>query len=229
MSKTIVLNERQYNNLFLMSEAMMEGFRLDMLRGKSFRQKVIYLNEYLGKPIGRGSSRYVYQIDDNTVLKLAINAKGLAQNEREYSILRDQYSSIVPNVYNGSDDTNYEWIITDFVLPASKNDFKALVGVPFETIQRYCVWADTIIHPERDRGNYKSKMRHEFYIDNENNEELIELVSAIDDLIGSYDIEPGDLSKLNSWGIKNYNGQAGLVVLDTGLSADVYKQYYGWK
>lgn len=37
----------------------------------------------LGNPIGNGSSRMVFQISDERVLKVAKNAKGIAQNEAE--------------------------------------------------------------------------------------------------------------------------------------------------
>lgn len=40
-----------------------------------------YCVKMLGEPIGNGSSRAVFQIDDTRVLKLATNIKGVAQNK----------------------------------------------------------------------------------------------------------------------------------------------------
>lgn len=98
----ILVTESQYNRLL---EARKEGFRVDMLRQlPSFRAKIRYCNQWLGPYMGSGSSRLVYEIDDNVVLKLAKNNKGIAQNEKEYSIKNDNYKSdfnIFPKVFNG--------------------------------------------------------------------------------------------------------------------------------
>lgn len=48
----------------------------------SFNQRIQYCEKYLQR-ISSGSSRIVYKIDDQKVLKLAKNKKGLAQNETE--------------------------------------------------------------------------------------------------------------------------------------------------
>jgi mRNA-degrading endonuclease RelE of RelBE toxin-antitoxin system len=46
----------------------------------SFNARIKYCNQHLTR-ISSGSSRVVYKIDDEKVLKLAKNKKGLAQNE----------------------------------------------------------------------------------------------------------------------------------------------------
>jgi len=50
---------------------------------RSYAGKLRYAESHLGRPIGRGSSRVVYRVDNNKVLKLAKNKKGIAQNETE--------------------------------------------------------------------------------------------------------------------------------------------------
>ena len=54
----------------------------------------------MGKPVGRGSSRVVFQYDDNIVIKLALNGKGIAQNEAEYDKLCDYSLDVFPKVYD---------------------------------------------------------------------------------------------------------------------------------
>jgi hypothetical protein len=216
MGRTVVINEDQYRKLFNLNEARKEGFRLDMLKGKPFIAKDLYLSEYLGKPIGRGSSRWVYQIDDWTVLKLAVNDKGYAQNEAEYTMMRDNFIPILPKLYNGTDEVDYEWIITDYVLPAKSADFKKEFGIPFKVVQEYCDAARGIID-NRFRDN-----RRYFYDKYENNDNLIEFFSAIDDYVGSYDANPGDLKRICNWGLS----KDGVVILDAGFTEDVRKRYY---
>ena len=54
---------------------------LDEIR--SFRGRFKYCTEHLWNAIGKGSSRAVFQIDDEKILKLAINNKGIMQNTAE--------------------------------------------------------------------------------------------------------------------------------------------------
>ena len=118
----IVLTEGQYKRLF---EARIDGFRVDYLRScNSYDERVKYCKKMLGFPIGKGSSRMVFQLDDETCLKLAINEKGIAQNLEEIKIARDGFISYIPKIYNGSDEEDGLWVITQYVLPAKKTDFK---------------------------------------------------------------------------------------------------------
>lgn len=66
------------------NEAMSENFSFDMLKSiRSLRGRLKYCKKHLGLPLGKGSSRICFQLDDDRILKLAINNKGIAQNEVE--------------------------------------------------------------------------------------------------------------------------------------------------
>ena len=135
MSKKVVITESQYGSLF---EARMDGFRIDALRDMSYKDKIAYCREWLGEDIGKGSSRMVFQMDDETVLKLAINKKGLAQNREEYSLSKDGYiGHFFPKVYNGSDEDNFLWIVSEYVLPATEEDFQQILGIPWNNFQEW--------------------------------------------------------------------------------------------
>ena len=223
MAKKVIIQESQYKNLF---EARMDGFRLDNLRNMGFRGRIKYLNSALGQPIGKGTSRWVYQVDDYTVLKLAINEKGIAQNECEYSLLKDDFLAIIPKVFNGTDEENFQWIITEYVLPAEKSDFKKLVGVSFPLIAEFCSKTDT------SRGNrYNSRQAYReltwMYNKYEENEALIELFNNISSYAADYDRPVGDLGRIANWGLANRKDGPELVILDAGLTYDVYNEYYG--
>jgi tRNA nucleotidyltransferase (CCA-adding enzyme) len=64
-----------------------------------------------GELIGMGSSRYVYDIGNNKVKKEAYNKKGVLQNKTEVEIANTGKWSILPKIYEYSNDFN--WIITD--------------------------------------------------------------------------------------------------------------------
>jgi hypothetical protein len=59
--------------------------------------------------IGRGSSRKVYDLNDGTVAKIAMNEKGIAQNKTEARIFEEDNGDCYPikifaNIYSYSDD-----------------------------------------------------------------------------------------------------------------------------
>ena len=94
----VYITEGQFKRKF---SAMKEGFRLDMLiSATSFKQRLAYCREMLGDPIGEGSSRIVFRIDDETVLKLAKNSKGIAQNLEEIRLGTEPYLSSFPKIMN---------------------------------------------------------------------------------------------------------------------------------
>lgn len=86
----IFINEKQEKILhkYFLKEAMSESFSFEELKAiKSFKGRYEYCLKTLGPTQGRGSSRVVFQLSDERVLKLALNEKGIAQNEVECAIL----------------------------------------------------------------------------------------------------------------------------------------------
>jgi hypothetical protein len=80
----IYITEQQHNKLF---EAMKIGFSLDeMVAQRTFKKRLEYCKNMLGEPADKGSSRIVFDIDDETVLKLAKNRKGIEQNLEEIKL-----------------------------------------------------------------------------------------------------------------------------------------------
>lgn len=197
----------------------MEGFRLDVLRSlPSYAAKMKYCKQMLGQPIGNGSSRMVFQIDDETVLKLAKNEKGIVQNKREYSLYRSNASPYLPKVMNGSDDEGYLWIVSEYVLPSKAKDFKEAMGIPFKHVK------DFMFSMVRNNHNM---MRHILSM-YEDNDRAVKFLKGIEDLHSSYDAAIGDMTRLTNWGMVMRDGQPIMVLLDSGLSREIYERYYRW-
>jgi hypothetical protein len=222
----IRLTESQYN---MLTEAMMPGFRLDYLTScKSFSKKVKYCKEMLGAPIGNGSSRMVFQIDDETCLKLAKNEKGVAQNMEEMSIARDGFISYIPIVYNGSDTENGLWIVTQYVLPAKASDFKKVLGIPFSDVSLFACHTDKRFNYKLGQHmlKYSDRVVSNLYQKYEDNDAVIELFNDIHDLKANYSQFVGDLEGTRNWGLTIEDGKECLVMLDTGFSEEVYNKFY---
>lgn len=198
------------------NEAMMDGFSFDALKGKSFSAKVKYCQKMCGKQIGGGSSRVVFQIDDQWVLKLAKNPKGIAQNEEEFRIATDGYGSglSVKVDESRSDTEGYEWLVSEYVLPAKAQDFRQVCGIEWKDIETF---AGSLEDYRVVRGIYEK------YADNER---ATDLLNEIYEYWGNWDGALGDVARLANWGMVRRDGDVEMVLLDLGASRDIIKQYY---
>ena len=184
---------------------------------KSFSGRKKYCEEHLQR-ISSGSSRIVYKIDNEKVLKLAKNKKGLAQNsvEAEYSQYGD-LSDILAKIYN-ADDNNL-WVEMELARRVNKNDFKRITGYNFED------FANAVHNYGVDSGNgrgYKHTIDKEIVADMWEDE----FVYSIFGYIGDYGVPAGDLTRLSTYGIVKGDGDERIVIIDYGLSSDVYDSYY---
>ena len=221
--KKIILNENQYN---LLCEAMKEGFDYNMLRNMPFAKKIRYCKDMLGFPIGNGSSRMVFQIDDEKCLKLAKNAKGIAQNEQESTVLTDHYKakfSIFPKMYEDvSDMDKFQWIVSEYVLPAKAKDFKVATGYDWKTVQMFiatvCARYDRNSNQLIDDDTMEQIMEY----DEEHSGFFLELEGYLCD----YQMPVGDYLRLANWGMTKRYGEPYMVILDDGLTDDIFKKYY---
>jgi hypothetical protein len=219
MPKKIKIKESQMRMLV---EAMQDGFRLDALRHMPFKEKIEYCEKMLGDAIGSGSSRLVFQIDDETVLKLAKNGKGLAQNEVECRLGKiAETCDYFPKVHNGTDFDGYKWIISDFVLPADYVDFENVAQLPFRDLCAFVY----LVNSAKVSPLCKSHLK-DMYIKYRDIPNAIKIFKMIEDLDENYDFGIGDLLNPVNWGIRLKNGQTEMVVLDGGLTNEVYNKHY---
>lgn len=212
-SKTIVITDKQRN---MLTEAMDNVFSLEELSNiNSYKGRFNYCTQHLGKHIGKGSSRVTFQIDDEKVLKLAWNEKGVAQNQEEAGAYGDD---IFPHIFET--DNNDLWLVSEFVLPAKAQDFKHCFNMTFDRFVQF------IYACGRYRFGMKlwNSMSEDEWIDLlENNQDL----RAFDEYIGDYGgFVIGDMTRLVNYGLTKRNDEAHIVLLDSGFSEDVYNTYY---
>lgn len=211
--KKIIITESQLENVII-EMAYPASFNMDEFKNIStFSGRVRYCDQKLRK-ISSGSGRVVYQIDDEKVLKLAKNSKGIAQNEVESESFIQQYG-VVAKVFDTDDNGTFvEMELANKVTPTI---FRNIVGFDFRLLEPY-LWNQFIA------GNRQPKKS----IAQENTELLNnnEWVNELSDLVGSYDMPIGDVSRLNSYGIVKRDGSDSIVLIDFGLTNSVYDEYY---
>lgn len=196
------------------------GFSYDELTSiKTFDGRVRYCKQYLQK-LGAGSSRIVFSLPNGHALKLASNRKGLAQNEQEH--LNDVYAhtlGIVPVVYAGADDES--WIEVEQAERIKPIDFYYLTGVQmpdfFEFIIASGYFRGTHIRPQFGH------LSQEEYVDMLYNHPDLE---DWDEYIANTDPVINDMLSIRQYGKVTRKGEEQLVLVDHGLTDDIFKQYY---
>lgn len=214
----IIITESQYINLKKeLDEDYPTSWDIETFKNlKSYKARINYCNQNLQR-ISSGSSRIVYRIDDEKVLKLAKNAKGLSQNEIEieygnYYDLQD----IVAKVFD-SDDNNL-WVEMELARKVSPLQFKQIVGYSFD---EFCAAIRYFDESRRPKNRF-STSKPDYYDEICDNDFMIDVLYYL----GNYDVHFGDLCKLNTFGLVKRNGQDAIVIIDYGLSKDVWTSQY---
>lgn len=190
----------------------METFK--SLRNHAERNR--YASEHLQK-IAAGSSRVAYKIDDEKVLKLAKNNKGIAQNETEIQWGNDSYfGSILAKTFDSDD--NALWVEMELARKINKYEFKKLTGFDAMEVKIY------LINWENEQNGRKSS----FFMSPELKKQMDEdeFISLLKEFSQTADIHIGDFGSASSYGVVKRDGHEVLVITDYGLTKDVYKTHY---
>lgn len=187
------------------------------------------------KRLGGGSSRVAMTIDYEgrpTALKVAKNAKGLAQNEAEISILDDGYLGnlpiIIPLIDYDKANKRPIWIQTEIAKKIQARTLMKLLHTP--NMWLFTNKVRNILGRRKPHEMDDDRLKQQ-YFETPNNlwqptekdwDIFNEYASEVADLVGNSSLEPGDLASANNWGV--YNGRP--VIIDLGLSSDVWQQYY---
>jgi mRNA-degrading endonuclease RelE of RelBE toxin-antitoxin system len=191
----------------------------DFKKIKSFDGRVKYCEEKLQR-ISSGSSRIVYKIDDEKVLKLAKNKKGIAQNETEIGFSNDyMWDGLVAEIYEY--DENGLWVEMELARKVTPKQFQSIVGISFED---YC---EGLRYYEYERESTNKRQRYslskpEKYDEMWENQYTNEILQ----LIGSFELPVGDLCRTSTYGIVKRDGEDLIVIIDYGLTNEVYDSYY---
>jgi len=189
---------------------------------KSFASRVRYAKER-AKRLGGGSSRVAFEIEYQgrpTVLKIAKNKKGMAQNDYESQMLADWYVKdlgiTIPMIDdNSTDQDDPTWLHVEKATKMKPNEFKKLVGGfkdQYE-LQQFVEWS-TGKRREPPGGMSTEDAQQKLEDD--------ELLDGLMNLAGNYDIAIPDLCMRSNWGL--YKGNP--VLIDVGGSSEVMQKYY---
>ena len=180
-----------------------------------YSQMIKYAKERAAQ-VGRGSSRVAFLIDyqgRKTVLKIALNGKGIAQNTEEANLLsyHDIQNSgiVIPMIdHDEANGDRVTWIHTEYAQKITQKQLeKFFNGVPMMNIA-------THLNKQRGKTKYHTELPEELF-DNP-------LYLELEELVVNYDLPPFDLARKANWGV--YDGKP--VIIDLGFTESVYQLHY---
>jgi len=184
-----------------------------------FAKRIRYATERAAK-VGTGSSRVAFEIPyegRSTILKIAKNKKGMAQNDYESQMMFNDYyvkqlGITIPGIDYDEKNDPPTWLHMEKagkVTPTIfKKYFNGLDPSGLVRLTKYMI-GRVRVSPEEEQQYQEIA---------ENNE----AISSFIDLMGNYDIEIDDFGRLANWGVYNNH----VVIIDIGGSSEVISQYY---
>lgn len=168
-------------------------------------------------PIGNGSSRMVFAIDNEKVLKLAKNRKGTAQNKAEFNNCNDYYAGDMFTKVFEYDDQYFTYIIAERAMPVRAADFRNIMGVDYKYFCHICMGAFS----QYSRYSYDNLDDNDYQMI-EDNEDL----NSWYDYISNYQpISVYEITRKANLGVVNRNGRKEIVIVDSGFNNDVANMY----
>lgn len=200
---------------------------------KSFKSRVEYARNNAQR-IGGGSSRVAFIIPDNgreTVLKVAKNKKGMAQNEAELEVLDDGYLGrldiVIPLVDYDRQNPTPTWIQTEKANKVSAAKLAKMLHAGGRWPMTNFLYAvDNVLGSKQKYMPSLDQIKQEM-LDNGSTEQDIDIfldyVNQVADLVNSSNLLAGDFGNAGNWG--EYQGRP--VIIDLGYTKSVHDLYWG--
>ncbi len=184
------------------SEASLDRVLKELSALETYKERVAFAEKHF-EHLSSGSSRIIYLTDDKQVLKVAKNDRGIAQNKVEVKVHS-------PNVNKTTkSDKDGIWKLSPYCDKITEKEFEKLTGVAFKDFGEAVGHG---INDDKKPKNFDKIAKSAIY------KEVIRLNKE-------YKLLPGDMVRISSWG--ECDGKP--VLLDAGLTRDVYDRYYTTK
>jgi len=189
----------------------------------SYKKRIDYAVARAQK-IGRGSSRSAFIIPyegRQTILKVAHNKKGMAQNEAEASILDDGYAKnmgiLIPLIDYDEEHTQPVWIHTELAQKATEEQLCSILKCPrLVDLVRHA----NMIGSGKNASQFQAALKST--LSDDDFETFLEYSDKLTDLSNSFDIKLVDFSRAANWGL--FNNEP--VLIDLGFTSNVQQLYY---
>jgi hypothetical protein len=160
------------------------------------------------KHLSSGSSRVVYLTPGGTVVKLAKNDKGVAQNKAEAN--QKVKSKFLNKILNHS--KKYNWLESTYLDKITEKQFKKMTGIEFDD------FGESIRYALKDISGNKKREKPECFDEVSETKIFKDIVE-----IGEKNkLMPGDLARISSW---LTDGEKPILG-DAGLTKSIFEEFY---
>lgn len=160
------------------------------------------------KHLSSGSARIVYLTPNKTIIKLAKNDKGIAQNKAEANPgMKSKYLNQIINCAK-----NYSWLETHYLDKITEKEFEKMTGLKFEDFGDALRFGLKSISGNKDiekPENFEKVSQSDIY-------------KELRDIGEKFKLLPGDIARISSWGTKDSRP----VLIDAGLTRDIFDEFY---
>lgn len=174
---------------------------------ETFTDRVDYAEDKM-EHLSSGSSRVIYVMPDDTVLKLAKNERGVAQNIAEAN--PKMKSKFINKTLKA--DKDGLWKTSPYLDKITEKEFEKMVGATFEDFGEaieYGLKGVTKNSGEKEPKGFSKVEKLDLYKD------LVKLGKK-------FKLMPGDIARISSWGkVDNHP-----CLLDSGLTKEIYDEFY---
>lgn len=163
--------------------------------------------------LAKGSSRIVYPLLGNSVIKIALNSKGIEQNRVEVEVNSNslttiiQANSILSKLYRNH--SKYKWIVVEKCNKISETEFYDYFKISYDNFFDF-------INYNFNKQKYKKPFNYERILN-------LPFIKILLKLASTYDLYLPEFRKLNSWG-KTSNGN--IVLIDYGTTNKIWNNLY---
>ncbi len=160
------------------------------------------------KHLSSGSSRIVYLTPAKTIVKLAKNDKGIAQNKAEANPkMKSKYLNKILGCAK-----NYSWCEVPFLDKITEKEFEEMTDLKFNDFGDAIRYGLKEVSGNTDKDepeNFKMVSKSDIY-------------KEMKDIGEKFKLLPGDMARISSWGTKD-----GIpVLIDAGLTRDIFEEFY---
>jgi len=158
--------------------------------------------------LSSGSSRIVYLTPGKTIVKVAKNDKGIAQNKAEAN--PEMKSKFLNEILGHA--TNYAWIETCYLDKITTKQFEEMTGIPFSDFDEAIRFGLKNVSDNKDLTKPKN-------FDRVSDSEVYKEMKRVGE---RFKLMPGDIARISSWGTKDDRP----ILIDAGLTAQVFADFY---
>lgn len=187
---------------------------IDTSSPDAFRQVRGYIDRSTLRLIGRGQGRFVYDLGNGRVLKVATDPmEGVGQNKAELNVCQ-QAGDLVPLMFpEESDKQAGLWVVQEFAKDIDEDQFGQLTEMPWQDFSSAIKGAFSGFRTAGGEGDPNSERFKQAYINASNNPWF----KKVERVIHACDYMPGDVDKIENWGLAH--GKP--VIRDTGFTRSV--------